>query len=541
MLRKSQTAVLILLGGSFCIAFYLLLLSFGIFSAEGETQAADVPAGCQEIVWLESASAFGDWERIAEAVQWVVDNPPDSGKPWKLKVKQEVSTLESEIPEIVLWQEGHEDQKLFIRWYKFSSELEIPQWIDKLTKRPTPPLAIVGGTNTRRAVELSKVLDKNRKSWSGQAPLFLITTATSDLAGDRPLMDYYKKRNYRFSFTNSRMTEAVFDFVPNHPEIWQDNFITPEGITSLLATTNPIASTGLTSSFVYGHRYAMYTVTWKDDKFSEDLGNKFGDVFREHYPDNKRNTLSLNEIPQNIGDYYTLTKMDIYAQRLVFDTHLQKHDNTRKYLVLPTGSQRASRFLRTTVNMAPQMIENMVVLSGDSISFNSIYRDRIREWNILDLPVPLVFFCHRNPVDEASGFRVQPTNEKPWATSGTQDLLLYRDIFDAVLQACFRKNQLIADADTLDKTLQSARWHRERVTLNGHGVALFDANRNRQKGTGEHVVLMKPLRDGLTLLARSNISVWYRDQTPTGQIVWRRRTSPDLSAVPYYPLVSGLE
>ena len=53
----------------------------------------------------------------------------------------------------------------------------------------------------------------------------------------------------------------------------------------------------------------------------------------------------------------------------------------------------------------PAEIQDLVVITGDSISFNNVYRDGDLEWNVLDMPVPLIFFSHRNPIDESAGFR----------------------------------------------------------------------------------------------------------------------------------------
>ena len=89
-----------------------------------------------------------------------------------------------------------------------------------------------------RAVHQGGLLSKHLADWQGKPPLFLITTATADrhYRGDyRPggtpedsltrknwpkVMEVYKDRSFRFSFTNTRMAEAVMEFVQEHPEIW---------------------------------------------------------------------------------------------------------------------------------------------------------------------------------------------------------------------------------------------------------------------------------------------------------------------------------
>ena len=63
--------------------------------------------------------------------------------------------------------------------------------------------------------------------------------------------------------------------------------------------------------------------------------------------------------------------------------------------------------------------------------------------------MPLVFFGQATNTTRAAGFRTQADAEHPWATTGTQDLLLYRDILESVVNAAYRGKELVADADEL--------------------------------------------------------------------------------------------
>ena len=114
------------------------------------------------------------------------------------------------------------------------------------------------------------------------------------------------------------------------------------------------------------------------------------------------------------------------------------------FLVLPTQTVRMRRFLIHLWQRSPRDARNMVVLNGDAISFHSVYRDRDVVWNILDLPYSLVFFSHRNPIDQAAGFSW--TKKAPGlSTTGTHDILLYRDIFEAFLYAASDNGTLLGD------------------------------------------------------------------------------------------------
>ena len=78
-----------------------------------------------------------------------------------------------------------------------------------------------------------------------------------------------------------------------------------------------------------------------------------------------------------------------------------------------------------------------VVVTGDALSFNTVYRDRNVAWQVQDLPFELVFFCHATPssVPPASPRRTDPSVGT--AATGTEDLLLYRDIVEALVEAAY--------------------------------------------------------------------------------------------------------
>src|SRR5262249_51858997 len=157
--------------------------------------------------------------------------------------------------------------------------------------------------------------------------------------------------------------------------------------------------------------------------------------------------------------------------------------------------------LRALIRSVPDLANRFVIATGDAISFNTVYRDRETAWNIQDLPFPLVFFCHHNPIDAEAGFRPEssrdggsgPDKANGTATTGTEDVLLFGDMVEALLQAGAPAGlQPCANAEELSQRLALARLQGDRIVLGRKGVRLFDADGQRQSGTGEHVVCLRP-------------------------------------------------
>ena len=110
-------------------------------------------------------------------------------------------------------------------------------------------------------------------------------------------------------------------------------------------------------------------------------------------------------------------------------------DRMRRPRTDPFGD-RSRRFLRGLSRAAPTQSRRFVVVTGDSLSFNTIFRDRNIAWPIQDLPYDLVFFCHRNPVDRATrSARLDHEHIEVGSATGTEDLLLYTDMAEAILRA----------------------------------------------------------------------------------------------------------
>jgi hypothetical protein len=494
--------------------------------------ALAVEDGDQEIVWLYAATSPANWERFVRGVRTVVEKLQKDSPQLGIELnEQDAFPAETTaVPEVVLSANGVQG-KLRFRWYKLTSDQKTPDWVKGLLERRPPPLAIIGGSSSDLGLDLARSLKREaeQNSLGDAAPLLLLTTATVDddsAAGDQPLTDIYPGRTYRFCFTNRQMAEAVVAF------IWGQNELRPDG--------DPV-----------------YLTYWKDDPYSKDLVQRYLDALE--FPatigatrDWARvagcallggmpldSTLAYDgafrlampypsNIPFSVGTFGRPNRWEVLEGGRLIEWKLQNHPKQeRPLLVLPAATQPSRRFLRALVRFAPVEARHFVVATGDAIAFNTLYRDRNFAWPIQDLPFKLVCFCHRNPVDSSVGFDLKkaergaelnnsgPTPARTDDLLGTEDLLLYMDILDALVQASFCKGSaaLPANAKDLRGKLSQTRWSKllGRVVSNPASPFLFDDKGNRRSGTGEHVVYLRPSFRGREVLPAATIQVWAWD------------------------------
>src|SRR5581483_6753648 len=113
-----------------------------------------------------------------------------------------------------------------------------------------------------------------------------------------------------------------------------------------------------------------------------------------------------------------------------------------------------------------------------------------------------VLFFHRDPVDDAVGFRPETDRSSTSradgtrGATGTEDLLLDVDIVEALVQAATPApgsgGAWVSHPDRLRERLAQARLGTTGIRLEGDGPALFDADGDRRPGTGEHVAWLRP-------------------------------------------------
>ncbi len=475
----------------------------------------------REIAWLNYATSTTAWQRFVQAVVAVTGVEPGP---------ETFPRLTTSVPEIAVPLPGQKG-KLRIRWYKLTNEWNARYWLKALVHARTPPLAIIGGTTTDSATEQARelrqaVADLDEKD----RPLLLLTTATADRVPSEtapadpddsvPLIDLYPARTFRFCFSNRQMGEAITRF------IWGQDELRPDA-------------------------FPIYTVEWKDDPYSADLirgfldaiepnlvrrvatgvatdwglsagfagngGFPLGTLTVEHYHPPDAPYLWANSIPWSVGSFDRPNRYEATAALDILENS-DTHPRQRRCLLVLSGQSGPSRRLvRGMCRLSPIRTRRFVLASGDAIAFNTILRDRNVTWPIQDLPCSLLLFCHNNPVGEVTSS--EPGN----AASGTEDLLLYQDIIDALIQASTHQGNLCREPDELRDGLRLLRVREERVTLGDEGPYLFDSQGNRRGGTGEHVVWLRPSFHNERCLPEAQIVVaaWQPERS-----AWLQRGKP---------------
>jgi hypothetical protein len=515
-------SLLVLLGGA-----YFTLRSLGVIGGTALVQVQAVPAGDQEIAWINPATNSSSWERFVSGVRRARDATPGLS----VDLTNAFPDQTAAVPEVVLTMDGC-PQKLWIRWYKQTSEVGVDQWIQALAQRRPAPLAIIGGGSSDRARDLAKALAA-QKPWQGDLPLLMITTATADKVrldeeqqpvltpqmvdqSKEPwqdLMDIYPGRSFRFCFTNRQMAEAVIDFVWSRPDLRPSDPYPALSAVPYSVSGDPF---GTLAWLMAGTQPANhFLVRWLDDPYSIDLTERFREVLDE--PDRRARQTVIYELPYSVGGYDDPNRRErMQAGAILKD--LGNSEGQRSLLVLPAVDRPVRRLLRAlTLSSNPKQMSNLVVLTGDAISFNTIYRDRDIAWNIQEMPLPLVMFCHQNPV----AWREPKPGDRPAAAvSATDDVLLNADIVRVLVKSAFecedgpdRPPRLLGRADQLAERFRSQE------------PPFFEANGDREGGGGETIVCLLPRFDESgRVLPNGVIEVWQRQaaEPPATGLRWQR-------------------
>jgi hypothetical protein len=540
--------------------------------ALGRPTPLPVRAGEREIVWLYPATDAASWERFVAAVRRTAERLRHERPGLQADDKSAFPQQTAAVPEVSLsWSEA--GGRYVFRWYKLTGDWKTCDWIEALLSRQPPPLAIIGGSSSDSARELATCLNRNALQLPAEErPLLLLTNATADnvaphnereigqLTSAEPagasMMRLYPGRTFRFCFTNKQMAMAVSDFI-----WWRDD---------LRPDKDPV-----------------YMAQWIDDSYSRDLIDGFGMALRQLMARDLTNQLTwtvnqllfnfppgmaggifpeqrlaadLNEersastlrleippapyrIDSSVGSFDTPNRYEAKAGAEMLDALLFQAQS-RPLLIVAGQSQPSRRLLRGLVRGMPSLSKRVqiVVAAGDAIAFNTVYRDRQVSWNIQDLPFSLVFFCHRNPIEADAGFRARSGEpgrsadgeRDSTAETGTEDILLFGDIVEALVQTGVPAGGTpCAHASELAERLATARFDDDRIVLGDSGVPLFDREGQRRNGTGEHVVCLQPMwnedfKDRLLPCATIEVWAWRRrnwDRGERGQH-WQRRGEP---------------
>lgn len=500
-----RPSILVVLSAALVLgASALVLWPWG---GDNQPRPQAVAAGDREIAWLYSATNASAWERFVTAVQNTAART-DLGL--GIDSSRAFPPQTTAVPEVALWVRGASGRLLF-RWYKLTSDWKTDKWVQVLSRRSPPPLAIVGGSSSDPAIDLANCLQDQYAGSAdpGSTPLLLLTTATADEGQRRDgqpdaLTKLYPGRTYRFCFTNQQMAEAVTDFV------WSQDGLRPDG-------------------------EPFYLARWEDDAYSIDLTLRFISAMEPRLvARNVARSLAWHagaaaagSVPLDLaGLPGRWTNLAVWAPSIYFGVGTFDQPNRweaenaeflmerrradparRAVLVLPAASaQPARRFLRGVMRVAPALAQRFVVVTGDAIAFSTVYRDRNVAWPIQDLPFDLVLFCHRNPTDDRAGFQEE-------AGTGTDDVLLFGDVVEALVLAAFGGG-MPASTDELGRRLGQTHWHPDerRIGPGPAGFPLFSTDDrhpgNRLSGTGEHVVWLRPLIEHGSIQPRATVTVW---------------------------------
>jgi hypothetical protein len=460
----------------------------GMSNPTGQAVPKAIKTGDQEIVWLYPAINMSDWERFVSAARRFHADRPDL----LLDDSNAFPSQSTGVPELAFYFKSGQP-RLWFRWYKLTGEAGTHEWVQALAHRNPPPLAIIGGATSDRARDLARELNDLSGS-PDHKPLMMITTATADLIylGEKELdlMEIYPNRSFRFGFTNKQMAKAVADFIWSHDELRPD-------------------------------REPSYLVFWKDDPYSEDFYDHFREVVLEpeRRIQNGPPAAPVHwSIPYSVGMFNEPNQWETDAVVQLVNVVSQNPDQKRPLLVLPATSQSARRFMRGLARTDFDLASRFVVATGDGIDFNTIYRDRNLAWPIQDLPCDLVFFCHRNPVDPSAFREDQPENNPPppdpneKTTTGTQDLLLYRDIVETIVEAASLETGWRKQPDEVSRYLKKIKL--------SDGDLRFSPKGNTRTATGVFVIWLKPAREKNRILPKATLQIWNGSAHPKQPFRW---------------------
>jgi hypothetical protein len=533
-----------------------------------QPQRPPLPRGVHEIAWIYPATGTTTWERFVTAVKRSSVQLQQRYPGLRVDDLSKPATVSrTGVPEVVMWWPHRGGtRRLVFRWYKLTSDWSPQAWVRELLARRPYPLAIIGGNNSNLARELAILLELlGAHLPQAQRPLLLLTTGTADRvprpdwmpapAGTDPdearyveLGQIYPGRTYRFCFTNRQMATAVTQF------LWRRLDLRPDA--------DP-----------------PYLVQWTDDLYSEDLcvgysrrvlDRRFMDTLLQEWGF-VSGCLGLGLPPATLAGWGTSAfRHEAGSYTLRIDTSVGSFDAANPYevrnvqfllrsfpteertaavpvqVVTPAGEDGSTRvtwrtkmvpvrllvvtgqsgpsrrFLRELARSSPDLVRRFVVAVGDAIPFNTIYRDRMVTWPIQDLPFTLVLFSHRNPIDPNADFRPLGSTPGPRrrsaavAASGTEDLLLYSDIVEAVVLAFAGPGSEtnVEDAAGLAAGLDALHLDGNRLGRESRGRPLFTLNPHykgmRNSFTGEHVICLQPHFEGRRVKPEATIEVWAR-------------------------------
>ncbi|VTR99068.1 hypothetical protein [Tuwongella immobilis] len=467
---------------------------------------APVPVGDEWGIWFHGAASVSAWERFVTSARRCAADP-DSPIPLQVDDSQAFLEQSTEIPQVTLGVPGM-DRKFHMRWYKLRAGRSESEWLDELLQLSPPPRVIVTPAGSDRASflanNLRQRLDDGRLS-PEQAPLLVLLGATANVVSSsvtvdrqtdltqlpsdmgRKLSDIYPDRTIRFCFTNQQMARAVSDFVFRHPELRPH--LPPDPWHLLLS-----------GAVLPALPYRMASIEWQDDPYTVDLCQQFRDYLQrdlQHsFPQrliraDSPTAIDRFSISHSVGGFYRINPSERNQVSLMLRSGIFESGG-RTLLVIPGVANPARRLLRAITAANPELASQMVAVTGDSISMNTVYRDGGYAWNVRDISMPFVFFAHHNPVEWVA----TPPPSHPEADNqdiltpptGTEDVLRNSEMITVLMRSMVdsESNDFHADWTALASRLKSQHLDR------------FQANGDRRLDQPKYIVVVDPRqRSGL--------------------------------------------
>ncbi|HTU93573.1 MAG TPA: hypothetical protein VMF69_26065 [Gemmataceae bacterium] len=554
--------------------------------AQGRPAPLPVLDAEREIVWLYPATNATSWERFVAAVRRAAerlqrDHPGLRGD-YAAAFPQQTTA----VPEVSLSWDGPAPRFVFRWYKLTSDWKTADWVEALLKRQPPPLAIIGGSSSDSARELATYLQRHAEELPETDRPLLLLTTATADRvapynegeafpppSGEKTrgisgkeqsagvkLTQLYPGRTFRFCFTNKQMAAAVSNFIwlrddlrptrdPVYMAMWNDDSYSRDLIDGFRGALRQLVARDLANQYLC--LFPSASVAPIQQLRPRDLEDpdmwtpqaffgvwppgRGGGIFPvQHLPTDSIDPLSASAfrldlppvpriIASSVGSFATPNPYEAKGAGEMLD-HWVNNWERRPLLIVAGQSQPSRRFLRGLVRGVPSLSKRVeiVVATGDAISFNTVYRDGQVAWNIQDLPFPLVFFCHRNPIDAEAGFRAgsdegeqaEADEHNTTAETGTEDMLLFGDIVETLVQTVAPVGVTpCANAEELAERLADARLAGERIVPDPAGIPFFDAEGQRQSGTGEHIVWLKPIWLFDRLLPRATIEVW----------AWRRR------------------
>jgi len=481
------------------------------------TSVLPVPAGDQEIAWIQPATSTAAWERFVTGVLrlQLLTNLV------KVDDSRAFPEATTAVPELLISLSSRKSS-LRVRWYKVSKAAGVNDWINRLGDRKPAPLVVIGGGSSDRAYDLAKAM-QDQKSWLGEKPVLFFTTATASTVIDPSqalpinLMDVYPGRSFRMCFNNSQIAQAVTDFVWSQPDLRPVG--DPTLLLSAVATNSALSAISLLAVHYEHDCPVVSALEWDDDPYSVDLSRQFHEVFHEP----RWGHVLVREtrgIPSSIGGQFDPNHWEAEAAEFLI-SGLSSNPLERQLLVMPTVLAPARRVMRTITAALPFVGRNLVIVTGDSISLNNMYRDADIGWNARELPVPLVAFAHHDPAawdqpgpeeDRKSAESTNPIESIPRTSAAylspptnTDEVLQHLRMMDEIVSAAWQIDQRDSPGSLTNSSDQMAK----RL----HSTQYFETNGDRKSGE-EYVLCLRPdiVRgngNSTQVLPTATLEIWY--------------------------------